>query len=406
MLGSRIPAGLEPQYHPVRMAVRPVILIASALLLAGCTPDPDPASPDTSNEDTKVGEVAADSGADPEADATLGDVLDAPFMPGACGACPTKDGPIGGGSGYPRVVARATATLIVSSATELLNALSLAKPGNVIYVDDAATIDLTGKQNIVIPGGVTLASGRGVGGSPGGLIRTTTHASPPVFEVMGDDVRITGLRLFGPQEEVGDANYAATPASTGVLLTRRAGFELDNCEVYGWSWAGVTVASSKAHVHHSYFHHNRRYGLGYAIVLSGTASGLIESNLFDLNRHAIAGNGSRFCSYEARLNRVVNAAGQHAFDMHGEGEKVFDASSELFDSPYAGDRILIHHNTFLFTDERAVLIRGMPMTGAWIDHNSFAHDPDAAIKAVEQVLHFGNFYVSDNCQPRTSPVCP
>src|SRR5690606_10386387 len=67
---------------------------------------------------------------------------------------PTGD-PIGGGPGYSDIKDPATADFVVSSKAALLSALAQAEAGQVVYVDDAAEIDLSDEQDIVIPGGVT-----------------------------------------------------------------------------------------------------------------------------------------------------------------------------------------------------------------------------------------------------------
>ena len=78
--------------------------------------------------------------------------------------------PIGGGEGYRNTVA--TGDHHVSTAEELLTALTEANFSEVVYVEDSAEIDLMGKRSIQIPPGVTLASGRGREGSSGGLTFT------------------------------------------------------------------------------------------------------------------------------------------------------------------------------------------------------------------------------------------
>src|SRR5690606_3994292 len=82
---------------------------------------------------------------------------------------PTAD-PIGGGPGARDSKSPASAAVRVSGAAGRPAALARGAPGPVVYVDDAAEIDLTDKHDVVIPGGVTLASGRGRNGSEGGLI--------------------------------------------------------------------------------------------------------------------------------------------------------------------------------------------------------------------------------------------
>ncbi|MFW5920538.1 MAG: hypothetical protein ACOCUS_01765, partial [Polyangiales bacterium] len=69
----------------------------------------------------------------------------------------------GGGVGYPDMVpSDGPCTTVVRTRAELESALEAAEADEVVYVADDARIDLTG-VTLCIPGGVTLASGRGRG---------------------------------------------------------------------------------------------------------------------------------------------------------------------------------------------------------------------------------------------------
>lgn len=79
------------------------------------------------------------------------------------GSNPTGS-PIGGGEGYRggAVPPDPEKDIIVATTDELLAALSSAKNGDVIYIDEMARIDLTDTPaGVTIPGGVTLAGNRG-----------------------------------------------------------------------------------------------------------------------------------------------------------------------------------------------------------------------------------------------------
>ena len=110
-------------------------------------------------------------------------------------ANPTGD-PIGGSQGYTHLIT--TNDYLVSTRSELLAALDQAVSGQTVYVADSVAIDLTGLKEIPIASGVTLAGGRGKPGTEGGHIFTTELNTIPLFLVTGPDVRITGLRIQGP----------------------------------------------------------------------------------------------------------------------------------------------------------------------------------------------------------------
>ena len=308
-------------------------------------------------------------------------------------ANPTGD-PIGGGKGYRRAIVKGDVR--VGTLSELLDALKRAKPEQVIYVADDAEIDMSGQEGVVIPGGVTLASGRGRGGSKGGLLFSTKLKTFPLFRTGGDNVRMAGLRLRGPDPErrgeqlrklSKEGKYYSIPNSEGIQCKHKH-LEVDNCELSGWSHAAVLLrkGASEAHVHHNHIHHNQRSGLGYGVCLD-QAVGLIEANLFDYCRHHIAGTGRPGTSYEARYNLVLEHANSHSFDMHGGADRK-DGTD------VAGDRIRVHHNTFRATSVPAVVIRGKPREACEVHHNWFLHDGPAA--AVRQTRAKGNVNVGRN----------
>ncbi len=120
---------------------------------------------------------------------------------GACGAAGTRGYPLGGGAGY-REVLRATGPP-VRHLDELLEALASAGAGDTVYVAGDAVIECTERVHVEelvleLPGGVTLASDRGIRGAPGGLIRSDTFATNPLIRVMGPEARLSGIRLQGP----------------------------------------------------------------------------------------------------------------------------------------------------------------------------------------------------------------
>lgn len=298
--------------------------------------------------------------------------------------------PIGGGAGYDRIVTGGDYT--VSTVEELLAALAQARPGQIVYVAPGAELDLTGKRNVHVPNGVTLAGNRGAGGSPGPLLFTDELDTMPLFVLGGPQSRITGLRLRGPD---GSTRQSAYEAPNSEAIRMPSGGEVDNNEIFNWSYAGVNVSGPGAHIHHNYIHHVRRAGLGYPVVVNG-GSALIEANKFDWYRHAIAGNGVYGTAYEARYNWVGPNATSHAFDMHGGGDFCPKRSTPCTEEEryIAGQWVSIHHNTFLVTTQRAIRIRGVPVEGAEVYRNIFAdHDP---ARAYSHVYYLGNASVYDN----------
>jgi hypothetical protein len=291
---------------------------------------------------------------------------------------------------------------LVRNKAELLNAIKTAKNNDLIYINDSAKIDLSDNNKIVIPGGVTLMSGRDQNSSKGALLYTKS-LDAILFIVGGENVHFLGLRISGPDtlkrtiqmaqllKEGGHKSYYSIPVSRGIqsYFSRT---EISNCEIWGWSHAAVFLKSNNNincdsnYIHDNYIHHNQRSGLGYGICLDN-ASALIERNIFDWNRHSIAGTGRPFTSYEARNNVVKENSSSHAFDMHGGKDRKDNTD-------IAGSKILIHDNTFYLTSKPDVVIRGIPLIDCLVFNNIFSQK-DSSL-CIKQVNAIGNMKVYNN----------
>ncbi|HBN85541.1 MAG TPA: hypothetical protein DDZ89_17055 [Clostridiales bacterium] len=278
------------------------------------------------------------------------------------GAVP-DDQPLGGGYGYKEIVT--TGDFMVGDLKEFIRACIQAKDGDVIFVKGDAVIDLSAaKTTLTIKDGVTLASDRGNGNSTGALILSDTFYSP-MFKV-GENVRITGLIFRGadPDERLAfhkrsysgegakGSGYYYKLLTLNCITTDKNNLEVDNCEFSGFSHAAVYVSGGTGHYfHHNYIHHNQRNGLGYGFCHDKAVS-LIEYNLFNANRHDLAGTGAPGSGYEARHNIQMGTSLSHCFDMHG-------GSDRGDGTDIAGDTILMYNNVFL-SDQLPYALRGAP----------------------------------------------
>ena len=318
------------------------------------------------------------------------------------GAKADERGPIGGGAGYANSITKGDYT--VKNLDGLLDALSKAKTGQVVFLPGDGTIDLTARiyvEQLVLelPGGVTLAGARGVKGSKGALLTSDALKTPVMIRVNGPDARITGLRLRGPNPKRyldhhrrsfgpgGDGHkyYYKFPTSNGIR-TEHPRLEVDNCEISAFAHAGIYLVKGDGHrVHHSYIHHCQYTGLGYG-VCHDTASSLIEGNLFNWNRHSIAGTGRPGCGYVARHNVELGVSLSHCFDMHGGADRK-DGTN------IAGTSIEIHSNTFR-APQTPVVIRGVPQEKCEVHHNWFLKHADArrAVRAFAKTEVRDNVY--------------
>lgn len=321
------------------------------------------------------------------------------------GAKPDERGPIGGASGYGNITTKGDYT--VKDLDVLLEVLSKAKAGQVVFIPGETTIDLTARiyiEQLVleVPQGVTLAGDRGNNGSKGALLTSDALNTPVIIVASGPDVRITGLRIYGPNPKryldhhsrsfasggSGREYYYKLPTSNGI----RAGhprLEVDNCEISGFSHAGVYLVNAQGHhIHHNHIHHCQYQGLGYG-VCHDTASSLIECNLFNWNRHSIAGTGRPGNSYVARHNVELGVSLSHCFDMHG-GRDRKDGTD------IAGTSIEIYNNTFR-AQQTPVVIRGVPQDKCQVHHNWFVRHGDAkqAVRSSDKTKVFTNAYTDD-----------
>ncbi len=318
------------------------------------------------------------------------------------GAKADDRGPIGGGEGYVDIVTEGDYT--ATDVDSLLDALSKAQAGEVVFIPGETEIDLTARiyieQLVVeVPEGVTLAGCRGQDGSAGALLTSDALKTPVMIRVLGPNVRMTGLRIRGPNGKrylehharafspggPGSGYYYEFPVSVGIQ-TEHDGLEIDNCDISGFSHGGVYLVAGSGHgVHHNFIHHCQYQGLGYGVV-HGTAVSIIEYNLLDSNRHSIAGTGRPGDAYIARHNVELGVSLAPCFDMHG-GQNRGDGTN------IAGTTIEIHNNTFR-APQRAVVIYGVPEHKCDVHHNWFTKhaEPSEAVIAEANTNVFNNAY--------------
>lgn len=284
----------------------------------------------------------------------------------------------------------------VENADQFVDAIST--DDELVWVPNDVTIDLTGLSDVGVGDGVTIASGRDVpNGVRGGTLRVDDFGGDEVLRCYGDDVRITGLQIEGPTTD--HISYDdGKERAFGMFMGANNVF--DNCEVYGWPFAGFIFGgrsyTPSYTVRHCHFHDNLMEGLGYGLELYN-GHHTIHHNYFDRCRHAISSFGYEDNGYEAYHNVVGPEPLSHAFDMHCQDENLDNGSM------MAGDTIDIHDNVFLFTTDiegrgqEAVAIRGYPKNRCDIDDNHFKHGSKPSNHDVQ-----GNAYRQDNVDSWTN----
>jgi hypothetical protein len=317
-------------------------------------------------------------------------------------------------------------------------------PDTLVLLAEGVDMDLTGFPGTRIQRGVTLAGeGRPLGVSPSnavsavpaavesiGLVdiavapfrvaRTPRNPGPrlftkdranPLFLLDGDNIRVQGFRLQGPDLGLTDG------MAKGIAIDSKLGIDVSNMELSGWSFAAVYVEDPEnrmlnpdaVKIHDNFIHHNQHSpgGLGYGIDVGNSAYARIERNVFDFNRHAIAGGGQEGTGYMANQNLVLRGGGTHCvdvplfpnpcghthmFDVHGSGN--CGISSVFSDSQWncgrAGQQFWVTNNAFQYTSDNAFKLRGTPSIAAVVNNNVFAHKHlDDAVHQNETGLQLG-----------------
>ena len=303
--------------------------------------------------------------------------------------------PNGGGSGYFPIILPEESDIVRNTNDYNLfkTTIENASYGDTLYINDDLQIKVPDGSNFTIPDGVTLASGRGKNGSQGALIYTdeirTNYERYTIINVR-NDVEITGLRIRGPDSTSSTANFGNW--ITGILQYNKSNLVIHNCEIYNWYWVAILLwYSENAIINNNYIHNNQKPSKGYGISHKDYTDSKISYNIFNNNRHSIAGEGDTNTSYSATYNLVLPYGTNHRFDMHGIRDidpNIVDTCPNYCDPcNYAGNEIEISNNTFLMECDdltRSIGIRGIPVTMANITNNFFNSD---SFYAVRQTLN-------------------
>ena len=297
-------------------------------------------------------------------------------------------------------------------------------------------LNLTGIKEINIGDNRSLIASPGCERTPRrlgpGIFVTDKRGSDPLFVIRGDNVRFSGFRLEGPTKDIAQGDVKekgiqvspsdCTPSETveDVFQCAIHNIEFSNMEISHWSGAGIEVRDNAntqergrlfntywidskhdnhvvgaVHIKNNFFHHNRHgAGFGYGVVVGAGAYALIEQNVFDENRHGIAGDskdGADYSGYTLRDNLILADGGVHCseswyfalvgwrwncwhtqqIDMHGDQNEWYSSSN--WECGTAGETMMIERNTILYTQGLAIKIRGNPADKVVVDGNVFKH---------------------------------
>jgi hypothetical protein len=307
--------------------------------------------------------------------------------------------PLGGGKGYSDIKTSGDCT--ATNATEFVACLGSVTSGQVVYIPETADINLTGIYTTGVKAGVTIASNRGSDGSAGGRIFQNRIATDPTrdentaflaatLNVTGDNVRITGLRIEGPDKTQTDYTPLNLGDKYGILNWGHYNLVVDNNEMWGWSWAAIAIRNasvpvSNATIKYNYIHHCQEYTNGYGVAPSKT-SALILGNVFDYTAHAITGDGDAGETYNASYNVYLTNFGNkgQVFDVH-------QGSTTPLGGPY-----MFYHNTVKMNQYLSIRIREAPGQPATIQWNDFPLSALYPSNSVEQIHGTTNVSMSYN----------
>lgn len=287
------------------------------------------------------------------------------------------------------------ADFIVHDVKDFLKAISIAEPGNTIYIRDTSYLDLSDYElPVIINKSLNIVSGRNSDNANGATLYSKAPGKT-LIKIDADNVTIHGLKILGNDSEIGTEAYIPS-VTTGLSIENNNFLRVENCEISGWSFAGIRFFNSHGNIMlRNYIHHNRRKGLGYGISLHNNpgikTEALITCNNFEYNRHDIAASGNEGQSYEASYNIIgIRSEGIHSFDMHGKNGDI---------EKIAGTRISIHNNIFLSNIGFAIKIRGIPEEKANIYNNFFAHQfqKEAISQSILKKIIPSDNYVNVNC---------
>ena len=299
---------------------------------------------------------------------------------------------------------------ITRSDQNLLFVQMVQRPNMIVRVAGDVELDLTWWDSIPIAPGVQIIGDRSV--HPRGPRLFITDDPRYLFiigreapESFSDNVRISGLRFDGgrkdPWANLGPDDVDAIAVFSSVNV------EIDHNEFYGFKGTAVLVHdlanrlslenADSVWIHDNWMHDNQHpttdeylppfddgHGGGYGVNSSEGAYALIERNVFDRNRHAIASDGKWGSGYLAYRNlsmgmgidsRKFVIRYNHAFDVHARG----NCGSYHYNCGPAGEYYQIGYNTFTDPESDDIRLRGTPRMGLDVQNNVYYKGPGAVV---------------------------
>jgi len=343
----------------------------------------------------------------------------------------------------PETVARATMTVLpagtVSTASTVITGNDAASrgllvralntPNQLVSIAGGVNLDMDRLEFVRIAPGVRLIGDQST--NPQGPRLFTKSAPRVLFVVDGpsDNVRISGIRFDGgePDDPCASAGIPTDVDAISIFASQHV--EIDHNEFTKWRGSAVHVhdddgsdrlnQSNKGsvRVHDNYFHDNQHpttcteistkgHGNGYGVEVSDGAYALIDRNVFQNNRHAIASNGANGSGYYVYDNLFLHPGidsqhwpvtnYNHQIDVHGQTKDC--PGYESYTCGTAGEYMDVAHNTVASGDSAAIQLRGEPTDprGMSVHDNVFYQGHDDALTQTQKGLHDdgGNLFLT------------
>lgn len=348
-------------------------------------------------------------------------------------------GGVGAGFAFKNpAVSRNQATHVSRTPDQLDAAIDAGTPQSpsVIWIPPDAAIDYSGRsrtiENAVIAS-TRQSQGGGSGSHAGGLIYSSSMGSSSsafsggsvegMFE-MGQNSRLTGIRLRGPTYQTWDSRwfpgfipfasggsaareeYRQNRHSRGVTITSGS-VQIDNCEFFGWSTqaivtncpqsVGTSTKQSYPQISNCLITNSGMSGYGYGVE-SIMGHPVIQRCYFNATRHAVATFGYPSSGYTVSDSVFGPATLMFSADVHSLGENSSGSSSDPSDPRYryrASGLVRIRRNVFTFDEsmmiapsdslsaggnpfagdqQHAISVGGIPWKKCVIKGNTFVHD--------------------------------
>jgi len=248
------------------------------------------------------------------------------------------------------------------------------REGTVVFVPGDADLDLT-EEVLIVPGGVTLLSDRGIDGSPGAILRRNDFTEGGGYVVvLQSGAGLVGFRVLGEMEKW-TPTYDETrtsPPGRGVALGRGHDHgRVINCEIANVRRDGISNFGRYLHVKNCHIHNFGAYGI--LSVVNGRWT-IGENNKIEWAWQGVGGSRTWNTGYQMYGNYLLDARTPELSIAYQDGPFSFGSAMGHHGRVPQGYSISVVGNVFERTSEevlsyRTVSPRSGVEYGVFIGHN-------------------------------------